>query len=168
MMKPRIYFAGKITANCWRHDLVPQLRGWQQASGPIDCGRFIYTGPFFVSCDHKCRHGDATHGVLGIGCEPELEETREAVFEKNQAALQSSSRVFAYIASPNCYGTLIELGWAARAGIPVFIVFAPSVDHEDFWYAQQLSRRAIFSPIIATRSGLPELFRAYLAGRLER
>ena len=167
-MKPRIYFAGKIAANCWRHDLVPQLRGWQPTDGPIHCGSFTYTGPFFVSCDHKCRHADATHGVLGIGCEPEIEENRDSVFGENQAALQSSSRVFAYIGANDCYGTLVELGWAARAGIPVFIVFAPSVDHEDFWYAQQLSRRAIFSPIIATRSGLPELFRAYLAGRLER
>ena len=168
MMKPRIYFAGKIAANCWRHDLVPQLRGWQQTKGPIDCGSFIYTGPFFASCDHKCRHGDATHGVLGIGCMPEIEETRNKVFKANQADLGSSSRVFAYIAANDCYGTLFELGWAGKAGIPIFIVFAPSVEIDEFWYAQQQMATILPKPIVSTRSMLPALFQAYLAGGLDK
>ena len=168
MMKPQIYFAGKIAANCWRHDLVPKLRGWPQTDGPIDCGSFTYTGPFFASCDHRCRHGEATHGVLGAGCMPDIEETRNKVFKTNQAGLESSSRVFAYIGANDCYGTLVELGWAARARIPICIVFGPSVDIEELWYAKQLMDPSLPKPIVSTRSMLPAFFQACLAGGLDK
>jgi len=162
--KPVIYFAGKIAPNCWRHDLVDTLRAAGPSDGPINCGSFIYNGPFFISCDHKCHHGEASHGVLGIGCEVDFNETRRTVFKRNQAALKASDVIFAYIDASDCYGTLIELGWASCAGIPIFLAFAPSIDLNEFWYAHELVARSHLGVAVISREGLPALFRAFLAG----
>lgn len=73
----RIYLAGKIAMNDWRHRVVPQLRGavdeaetWNMTrptTFPILTraifGEHDYVGPFFLSCDHGCAHGASTHGV---------------------------------------------------------------------------------------------------------
>ena len=64
-VKPNIYIAGKIGKNDFRHALIPGLREHHPDSGPLDCGAFRYVGPFFESCDHGCRHGRNSHGVLG-------------------------------------------------------------------------------------------------------
>lgn len=91
----RVYLAGKIQKNCWRHTVVKGLGDavdrycghpepssgvmeWPTLSDAID-GVHAYTGPFFVSCGCKdwehgavsrrgggCNHGDDTHGVGGM------------------------------------------------------------------------------------------------------
>ncbi len=158
--RPRVYVAGKIGKNDFRHDLAPDLRGWKHEDGPIDCGSFIYVGPFFRACDHGCNHGPGTHGVAIIGCDG-LEISRRAVFGQNQAALASADLVFAYIDAPDAYGTIWELGWAACAGIPAYLLFSPGVHHDDFWYASlaSLARR----PKLCFASELPAAFCAVLA-----
>jgi hypothetical protein len=76
----KIYFAGKIGKNDWRHKLIPGLRGawlgtecgeivgdlnelepvtWEQDGLTLHC-----TGPYFVGCDHGCFHGDTNHGQI--------------------------------------------------------------------------------------------------------
>lgn len=85
----RIYLAGKIKKNGWRHDLVPGLRdayGIDQWTGYWRGGRdnptampeswpelqmpngLLYVGPFFVSDDHGCFHSDGRHGLNDYGC----------------------------------------------------------------------------------------------------
>lgn len=76
----KIYLAGKVGANDWRHGVVsglrdafPQSGGWPYTDDPAP-GRFPvlerailgehdYVGPFFVSCDHGGFHYDRSHGV---------------------------------------------------------------------------------------------------------
>jgi len=85
--KPRrkIYLAGKVTKNCWRHKIVDGLRGKDWDDGPLPCAVYIdgesfdYTGPFFVSCDHGCYHGEGTHGVLGMNATEEVDGIKEEV-----------------------------------------------------------------------------------------
>ena len=158
---PRIYLAGKISKNCWRHNLIPALRGWEWEEGPLPAGAFTYVGPFFVACDHGCRHRPGTHGASGMGCDGE-NITRASVFKRNQAALSSADIVFAYIESPDCPGTIAEIGWAASRGIPVYLFFAPGVDHDDFWY---LARMGVGAPAtcIAARDDLPRLLETAIA-----
>jgi hypothetical protein len=71
----KIYLAGKVGQNDWRHDLVPGLRGLGDLYESIPnverfpvlegavLGKHDYTGPYFVSCDHSCYHGRTSHGV---------------------------------------------------------------------------------------------------------
>jgi hypothetical protein len=135
---PRIYLAGKIALNDWRHDLVLNLRGHDYEDGPIDCGLFTYIGPFFIACDHGCRHGPGLHGVAGWGCDGELVK-RSEVFDRNQAALAKADLVFAYIDAPECYGTAAEIGWAYANRTSVELHFSPQVNPDDFWYLTQMS-----------------------------
>ena len=135
-MKPAVYLAGKIGQTDWRHGLVPTLRGHVWADGPIDAGDFLYCGPFFVSCDHGCNHRPGSHGAAA-GCGGQPKFTHSEVVKHNNQALDDCDLVFAYITSPDCYGTLHELGWAVRAGKRVLVVFAPGMPVDDFWYVSE-------------------------------
>jgi hypothetical protein len=150
--KPRIYFAGKIGKNDWRHDIVPGLRG--AALDPdnadpetdpfnphlqIDCRSYVYCGPFFVSCDHGCAHGPNTHGVGNGGCivgfdDQTSYQLHSKVFAINALRLRSADLVFAYLESATAYGSLIELGMAQAHGIPIGLRLPPT-DSADLWMA---------------------------------
>lgn len=83
----KIYLAGKISKNDWRHKVVEHLRGTFiggcPSSGEMSISRgiakdeeypswpilknavfgvFDYSGPYFVCDDHGCWHGDNSHG----------------------------------------------------------------------------------------------------------
>ena len=136
-MKPAVYLAGKIGQTDWRHGLVPTLRRHVWADGPIDAGDFLYCGPYFVSCDHGCNHRPSSHGAAA-GCEGQPPEvTRADVIRNNNQALDDADVVLAFINSPDCYGTLHELGWAVRAGKRVAVVFAAGIPVDDFWYVSE-------------------------------
>lgn len=157
----RVYLAGKIAKQDWRHDLVCGLRGAEHEHGPLPCRTFAYIGPFFVACDHGCRHGPGRHGAAGIGCDG-VAITRATVFARNQALMASADLVFAYIDAPECYGTMVEIGWACRAGIPIYLHFAPGIDHDDFWY---VARMAVGAPAVSivSRDDLPAVFAATIS-----
>lgn len=127
--KAHVYLAGKIQQNCWRHDLVEGLRGHSWDDGFLEQRTFIYTGPFFVNCDHGCYHGPNSHGC-GRDWWPPYQPQRHEVAQLCVAALQRSNLVFCYIESLDCYGTLVEIGQATKANLPVVVVFAPGVTDE--------------------------------------
>lgn len=135
MKAPCVYLAGKIGKNDWRHSLVPNLRAHVWADGPIHTDAFSYVGPFFVSCDHGCNHHPGSHGASSAVECGQWQFTRKEIIDNNNAALENADLVFAYISDTDCYGTLIEIGWALRKGIRVVLAFAPNVPIDDFWYA---------------------------------
>ena len=59
----RVYLAGKISKNDWRHQLIAGLRNHSWEDGPLTQSGFTYVGPFFISCDHGGFHGPNTHGM---------------------------------------------------------------------------------------------------------
>lgn len=134
--KPYLYLAGKIGKNDFRHRMVPGLRGHEWRDGPIDAGQYLYVGPFFKSCDHGCNHNPNGHGAASGFHVGESPYNQADVIRNNNAALKQADLVFAYITSPDCYGTLIEIGSATRAGQRVVMAFAPGMPHYDFWYAK--------------------------------
>ena len=133
---PRLYLAGKISKNDWRHPLVPALRSARWEDGPIRTPDYAYVGPFFVGCDHGCAHGPNTHGAV-IAEDHAICTTgsdKSEVIRRNVAALADANLVFAYITAKDCYGTLFELGMAAALGKRVVICFAPDIAPDDFWF----------------------------------
>lgn len=138
-LKPTVYFAGKIGKNDWRHSLVPDLHGHEWDEGPINVGQYLYVGPFFVASDHSWYHGTNTHGAL---CKPftfRQDYNQDDIIRNNNASLQWADLVFAYITATDCYGTLVELGWAIHAGKRVVMAFAPEIPYQDFWYSSMQS-----------------------------
>lgn len=136
-MKTTVYFAGKISKNDWRHALVLGLRGHLWADGPISADQFIYTGPFFVSCDHGCAHGANTHGAVNTSCGGEQlsdQFTRQEVFANNLQSLNAADLILAYITASDCQGTMGEVGYAIAKGKRVVMCFAPGIDSADFWF----------------------------------
>jgi hypothetical protein len=136
--KPRVYLAGKIRKNCWRHSLVPKLRGHLWADGDIVTKDFTYVGPFFVCCNHCCTHQPGLHGAAG-GCFVGHYFTRQEVFDSNNKALISADLLFVYVTSADCYGTLAEIGCAYRQSTRIVIAYAPGVDADEFWYANEMA-----------------------------
>ena len=135
-VKPKIYMAGKICKSDWRHGLVTNLRNHNWHDGPIETDKFTYMGPFFISCDHGCAHHPNSHGAANQECtEPLL--ISEDVIRRNNRALRDSDLIFCYINSESCFGTLIELGMAVERNIPIILVFAPWINHDDFWYLSE-------------------------------
>jgi hypothetical protein len=170
--KPLIYFAGKIGQNDWRHSLVcADLRGAIGSGGndeglfdpgfTLDCGRYLYCGPFFVSCDHGCAHGANQHGAIGGCCDDDYHEVTEfdepgfndliarrraidakhnRVFNINLRRLRSANFVFAYIESGDAFGTLIELGMAHSWRIPIGLRLPPEAS-DDMWMVARTAQR---------------------------
>ncbi len=131
--------AGKVYFNCWRHDLVPDLRMYMEEEEYIDLKQittedFIYTGPFFLSCDHGCYHGNNTHGVMGQGCvEPDIEG--KMVQEKCFEGINRADIVYAWLDSEDSFGTFVELGYAYSLGKEIWIGY-PSFN-VDMWFVYQ-------------------------------
>lgn len=140
MKPPRLYLAGKIGKNDWRHKLVPGLREREWKNGPIITLNFEYVGPFFKACDHGCFHGSNTHGAFndeGCSASGDVPYSQRDIKDNNNAAMDSADLIFVYINAPDCYGTLVEIGRATAQNFRarIVIAFAPGMPVEDFWYA---------------------------------
>jgi hypothetical protein len=174
----RIYFAGKIGRGDWRCQLfsdyragvTPECGGDDQASlidpayAEDKGGGVIYTGLFFIGCDHGCAHGPTSHGV-GAGQEwydprhnPEPDKdrlvvcandvtaagkvlTRSDIFQANNARIRQSDWVFAYIDDVTAYGTLFEIGYALARSVRVAVAFPEDLMADELWYIQQAAKK---------------------------
>lgn len=149
-----IYLAGKISRNDWRHTIVSRLSEfeWKDESKMIPTHPIIpksifdyhnYVGPFFISCNHGCSHGDNTHGV-GAGntvtCtfHDEHYQKREAAFNLALEGIKKADTIFAWIESLDCYGTLVEIGYAYALGKHIWIDIPDPQNDKNFqhlWFA---------------------------------
>lgn len=152
---PRIYLAGKISKNCWRQKLVPNIRGASWSNAPLNCGDWHYTGPFFVSCDHSCGHASSWHGASPNGCGAGEGITRHQVFDANIQAIKRSDALVAYLTSYDCIGSIYEIAFAQERGIPTFLLFSPNVDALEFWVPLIRAKRMRGLPSVASEADLP-------------
>ena len=160
---PKVYLAGKIRKNCWRHLLVNGLREHNWDLGPLKQKEFLYIGPFFVGCDHGCYHMPGQHGG-GKGCASEHDMTRYKVAARCRRAVDHADLVFCYIDSVDCYGTIAEIERASMQGIRVVIAFAPGIAssmHNDFWFVCTNAHQVFYNIHLEE---LPELFDNTLRG----
>lgn len=132
--RQRIYLAGKVSPNCRRHDIVKTLRdhgpdpdhadnAWPMLEGAI-FEKHDYTGPFFVSCDHGCWHGTNDHGmgaISSLACGESSGVAQTRVAQLCERAIRRSTLLFAWINDSDAYGTLVEIGVARGAGVPVVV-----------------------------------------------
>jgi Nucleoside 2-deoxyribosyltransferase len=147
--KPVIYFAGKIAPHGWRDAIVGYRAGSEEPDRlfdpelTLDAGKFLYGGPFFISCDHGCAHGRGLHASAAGACDGEVYDLltrRTQIWEANRERIKRADGVFAYINETDCHGTLIEIGFAAALGKTVHVVFGRAVKLEDFddmWMARE-------------------------------
>lgn len=161
----RIYLAGKIGKDDWRHEAVRGLRDAMQGSCPPDASnkpwpvlqraifnRFDYVGPFFTSCDHGCWHGKSSHGndVTPSGHYQDT-DGRDRILMDCRAAISRADLVFVWLDSMDAYGTIAEIGFAdalsmlrgasgAEALPDIFIASPPGFDPSgEMWFASRMA-----------------------------
>jgi hypothetical protein len=150
-----VYLAGKIATNDWRNrfcyyrhipDYPEEIPYW---SAIVDDSITI-TGPFFISCDHGCYHGDGKHGVGAVnslhsdewgGCMGNF-FTRDDVLNICKRQIDRAEIVFAYINKDDCYGTLAEIGYAHAQGKDIVIVFSSDELKKEMWFADKMQQRS--------------------------
>lgn len=127
----RVYLAGKIGKNDWRHDIFPSLREAEHLDSrwrrDVEIPSFTYVGPFFISCDHGCSHGEGQHGrgIEPAGCLETMSEaktrSRAQVAAECLKWINKAGFVFCWIEDLTAFGTLFELGYAHAIGKPIFV-----------------------------------------------
>jgi hypothetical protein len=155
----KIYLAGKISKRDWRWQVVRGVDALDRYGLELDqynhdtwpvleraiFGTHDYVGPYFISCNHGCFHGDNAHGVGAVpkGCadpsgghddigDPAL------VVEKCLTAIDRADFVFAWLDDPTAYGTIFELGYAKGRKIPVAYASPVASDPRtaDLWFTK--------------------------------
>lgn len=166
----KIYLAGKVGQNDWRNGIVEGLRSecadlfsdplrpWRTLHRSV-AGRHHYTGPYFISCDHGCFHGESSHGYganpvpdeyglpacveacahsFNSGCATTHgyndfdQEFRRHVVDQCLTAINNSDVVFAWLDDLTAFGSIFEIGYAIGQGTPVFTFFDLSARKQ--WY----------------------------------
>lgn len=154
-----IYLAGKIQSDGWRQSIVDirnSLVGYQNDYDKQELinvfkrgflrfnNYYLIKGPFFISCDHSCYHGDGSHGV-GInipckyGCYGEKLLTEQEVIDICKYQIEHSDIIFAFINDDTCYGSLWEIGYAKALGKKIITVFDTNKRQKDMWFISETS-----------------------------
>ena len=144
----RVYLAGKISRNDWRHSIVKGSLAdkdpgpasdpydyWQPGRGVIPVPGYrslVYSGPFFTELGNGkshliYRHASDAEGVVSLLC---------------QESIDHCDLVFAWIDREDCYGTLVELGYASAKGKLIYV--AGPVFFPELWLACSLANKVEF------------------------
>lgn len=126
---------------------INEGENWLQPWAPepdIVLGIHTYTGPFQqVEMPRlEPKYTGYFHGVTTGGCHGSPEDRdRSRITRCCCEAIQKSDLVFAFINSPDAYGTVAEIGYAAALGkfVAVFVTAETPFDYEDFWYVGHLA-----------------------------
>lgn len=137
-MNNKIYFAGKISKYNWRNQLLNKFR-IDEEDEPYIIDEFEYTGPFFISCDHGCYHGDNTHGRLideNAMCSDFHYETRGRTISKCYKWIDEADIVFCWIDDITAYGTFTEIGYAFAKNKIIYIACDEKISKEsiEIWF----------------------------------
>lgn len=147
----KIYLAGKIYPHCWRHDIVAGLEGhddWTPIEKAIG-GVHTYVGPFFTYQGHGI---DFAHHGRAVGADAEASDghmvehdQQVAVVQKCLTAISTADIVASWIDCHDCYGTIVELGYAKALGKKVFVT-GPR-EFRDMWFLYRMADDWAFSPM---------------------
>ena len=170
MKETFVYLAGKIHKNGWRDKILDYsvtICGEKDIIATKASEYLFSCGPFFISCDHGCYHGENSHGVGAYKIGEEFPDrcqgkgTPQALVPTvcmNQ--INKSDFVFAYIDSASCYGTLCEIGYAIGKGKPVAVMFATDKLKNDMWFIAEIAN-IVFnrkSDVLKCETNEPDMF----------
>lgn len=135
---------------------IAPMDDWPILMGAI-FGQHAYTGPFFIDClagNHckgQCWYGDDNHG---IGATEKTTEGHGLTVARMiphlcAGAIGASDVLFACVDSPDCYGTIAEIGYAKALGKLVWIG-GPRM-FRDMWFIYEMADRSHFESSVSPR-----------------
>lgn len=144
-----VYLAGKVRKNDWRGGITKKQkrdtdldRDASRFDFEINNRTYSYEGPWFVSCDHGCYHGEHSHGA-GANKPEEICMGRVVgehhIYATCLHSIDMSDIVFAWIDATDCHGTLAEIGYAYSRGKKILIGFSEEINRKEFWFIEQFS-----------------------------
>jgi len=149
-----VYLAGKIDKHDWRGAFINYRSAslWEPDVKPVDWflakrvainESATMTGPYFISCDHGCYHGEGTHGVQCewncLGADHNHMLFRDQVEYISRKQIDAADVVLAYINDPTCYGTLAEIGYARARNKYIIVVYASDELRESMWFVGEMA-----------------------------
>lgn len=148
LIKPvGVYLAGKISdSHNWRGDILFQSDSdiWEAERAHMGPAYFICTGPFA----RLGSHGQHEYGMLPH-C---TDERRTSIVKQCVRAIAKSDLVCVHLSTPDAYGTLAEIGYAAAIGKKISLTISNelvsycrsengSAPH-DLWFVTEMARTA--------------------------
>jgi hypothetical protein len=148
---PSFYAVGKIAKNGWReqfasrNDMPGDWTGYLDAKPSGTHFGLIYTGPFFISCDHGCAHIADSHASTSCS---DWEFRPARVFRQSESQIQRSGFVLVWAgigedSLDTAYGSLVEIGIAHASGIPILLAHHPQADLRPFWFAVETASAVV-------------------------
>ncbi len=154
------YLAGRLSNPNWRSKIIGNWESacssnykdgscdhWtdKEMSFPVTRGsrkHYInYNGPFFAEITSGItineNYGSNGHGGYNLLSDNELVST------SCRNAIEKSDLFFAWVDSRDCFGTLVEIGYAAARKDKV-IVIATSVFDDELWFAYSMANILLF------------------------
>lgn len=146
----KVYFAGKV--DNYREELFGhRIMSRGEITIPIaGIGDVTYAGPSAIACDHRCFHGNMQHGLISVegGCESGFlgksdvdALDRAGVVKRCLRQIDGADVFYAWLGREDCYGTLVEMGFASAAGVPIIVDVSPEialVEGGELWFALNL------------------------------
>lgn len=171
----KVYFAGKVSVHGFRQELMGEnimSKGCGTIT-TIDNGQLIYGGCDAIDDAEKQDFNEygrneahlltvADEGsdnqtwvfksddVINMQCRRHFESalSPQDVVKRCFQQIDNCDAVYAYIDSPDCYGTLVELGYANAKRKPIYLVFSESFTvqeqedinrfYSEFWFIRNL------------------------------
>jgi hypothetical protein len=117
---------------------------WTPRPG-IVLGLHTYTGPYRqeIRPDVDWKHKGEFHGVTTWGMHGDFHTpgAEDHIATEAKAAIERSDLIFAYLNTPDAFGTLLEIGYAAALGKFVSLVIHEDAmwSPEDYWFVMRFA-----------------------------
>ena len=142
---PAWELAHKIDPDYDIHDL--DVLPWPKVPNTYVLGVHEYVGPYrwtFAPVEPQNKHLGYFHGSEGFGnhgYDMSDDRGRRLIVEECTNAIARADLVFAYLNSPDCFGTLAEIGMAKAMGKFIYVAIEQSAewDGTDYWFIEELA-----------------------------
>lgn len=116
---------------------------WPRSENRLVCGLHEYVGPYRTDLvgSWEWKHYGEFHGSKVIGQHGGSNgEEDHLIVEACREAIARADLFFAYINSPDCFGTLVEIGLARAYGVftVVSVEEGSEWDWSDYWFVERL------------------------------
>jgi len=127
---------------------------------------FRYSGPYTVACDHGCSHasftpdekhvwrdageqpmshdwrGTGTHGSASSFCVGRIYP--RSIMERSCDGIRKADCVFVWIEDEECFGTLVEIGYAVALKKRVYVAHHPAISTSgEMWFAFESATKIV-------------------------